>query len=202
MNAFACFRPPRWETCINGSGDARSLRGADSMSARDCLVGVPHGLSVESINGAVYPDSTTPTACARVPTSVCSDERGRPRAHLDAHTAEEGCTARADASPSAERRGGQPAPDLQPRELILRVDPSQGGGCKAEPTGGAPTEGHEAGDALAGARPDDGVQLLPGAARQAAGAARAAGRCLVNPCKGKDFSDVLTIAIPPIDVWH
>ena len=25
---------------------------------------------------------------------------------------------------------------------------------------------------------------------------------LVNPCKGKDFSDVLTIAIPPIDVWH
>ena len=25
---------------------------------------------------------------------------------------------------------------------------------------------------------------------------------LVNPCKGKDFSDVLTIAIPPIEVWH
>ena len=24
----------------------------------------------------------------------------------------------------------------------------------------------------------------------------------MNPCKGKDFSDVLTIAIPPIDVWH
>ena len=200
MNAFACFRPPRWETCINGSGDARSLRGADSMSARDCLVGVPH---------TVYPSKASTARSIRIP----PPQRPALECLLVSAQTSEGVperiwtrtlqkkVARHVQMPRRAQSGvaGNQLPTFSLENSSFEWTRRKAEGAGLSQQGERRRKGTKLVTHWRGLGPMMAYNFCQVQHAKPLGQGSGA---LVNPCKGKDFSDVLTIAIPPIDVWH
>ena len=166
----ASFRGSSTNGTPSDGGDALTARGASHPSTTTPPDSLSPGSRAASFAATAPPLCTPFAACATDHQRVHPVRLGSPGAHLDAYASEKGRPSCADATASADRRAGQPAPEVQSRELPLQLGRKQGGGCGLDPARGSQVGGHEEGHALEGTGPDDCLQLLPSATGEAAGA--------------------------------